>query len=225
MRGIVTLAGAAMAALIPQIVAAQPSTSPEGLTVPSGAAVPSVGRIHIAQGVPNADSTRRGPADLCQELLAFVRAPSPEQVTAAQPSPQAATAVQQPAQGAPVPLPAPGGGTPQQTSGMSAPVAPSGQGASGPQGATQQGSGSPPSTQGSQASVQGAPSASVTVAPSPIKPNATQIERIEAAARDHSFQRCRDAAQDMRRAGIAMPTSLLALAALDLKFFEGGQRQ
>jgi hypothetical protein len=222
MKGIVTIAGAAMAVLIPQIVAAQPSARPEGGPVSSEVASPSAGQISIAQGQPNAVSTHRGPADLCQELLAFVRASSPEPVTAAQPSSQTATAVQQPAQGSPVPLPAPGGGAPQQTSGMSAPVAPSGPGASGPQGATQQGSGSPPSGQGAQASVQGA---TVTVAPSPIKPSVTQIETIEAAARDHSFQGCRDAAQDMRRAGVAMPAPLLALAALDLRFFEVGRRQ
>jgi hypothetical protein len=225
MKGIVTIAGAAMAVLIPQIVAAQPSASPEGLTLSSEAASPSADQKYLAQGRPNAVSTHRGPADLCQELLAFVRASSPEPVTAAQPSSQTATAVQQPAQGSPVPLPAPGGGTPQQTSGMSAPVAPSGPGASGPQGATQQGSGSPPSGQGAQASVQGSQGATVTAAPSPIKPSATQIETIEAAARDHSFQGCRDAAQDMRRAGVAMPAPLLALAALDLRFFGNGQRQ
>jgi hypothetical protein len=225
MRGFVIVAGAAMAALIPEIVAAEPLASPEGLTLTPGAAPSSAGQINIAQGGPNSDPTRRGPADLCQELLAFVHASSPEPVAAGQPSPQTATAVQQPAQGTPVPLPAPGGGTPQQTSGMSAPVAPSGQGASGPQGATQQGSGSPPAGQGAQSPAQGAPGATVTVAPSPIKPSATQIERIEAAARDHSLQGCRDAAQDMRRAGVAMPTPLLALATLDLKFFEDGQRQ
>jgi len=45
------------------------------------------------------------------------------------------------------------------------------------------------------------------------------IEKAEAAARDHNLQGCRDVAQEMRRAGITMPAPLLALAALDLKFF------
>jgi hypothetical protein len=48
---------------------------------------------------------------------------------------------------------------------------------------------------------------------------------VETAARDHNVQGCRDAAQEMRKAGIVMPPPLLALAALDLKFFDAGQKQ
>jgi hypothetical protein len=225
MKAIVTIAVAAMVLLIPQFVAAQPSTHPGDRPVSSGATTPQADQLNKAQGQPTTVSPRRGPADLCQELLAFVRASSSKPLADSQPSSRTVTAVQRPAQGTPVPLPEPGGGTPQQTSGMSAPVTPSGPGASGPQGATQQGSGSPPSGQGAQASAQGAPSATVTAPPSPIKPSAIQIERVEAASRDHNIQGCRDAAQDMRRSGIAMPDVLLALAALDVKFFEIGQRQ
>jgi hypothetical protein len=48
---------------------------------------------------------------------------------------------------------------------------------------------------------------------------------VEAAARDKNLQGCRDAAQEMRKAGVPIPAPLLALSALDLKFFEAGQKQ
>lgn len=77
----------------------------------------------------------------------------------------------------------------------------------------------PPAQQ--QAAAAPKPAAPAPAAPAPsAKPSAEQIEKAEAAARDHNLQGCRDAAQDMRKAGVVIPPPLLALAALDLKFFD-----
>jgi hypothetical protein len=243
MRGYVTVAIVAFSALAPEPVPAQSPANPTAPPFVSGSPPPSGSQPEIAQDRANA--LRRGPADLCQEVLAFVRLQSPVAGAATQPTPQTATAVQAPAQAAPAPLP--GGGPTQQTSGMSAPITPSGPGASGPQGAAQGSPASPPSEhnaapasapgqasapQSSQASTQGArppaqsaPEPATSTAPPPLKPSLAQIEKVEAAARDHNLQNCRDAAQEMRRAGITMPAALLALAALNLKFFEVGQNR
>ena len=62
------------------------------------------------------------PANMCQELVAFIRPPAA--APTGSPPPQAATAVQAPAQGA---APAqPQGGTTQQNSGLSGPTAATG---------------------------------------------------------------------------------------------------
>jgi hypothetical protein len=125
------------------------------------------------------------------------------------------------------------------------PVPPSGPGSSGPQGSTQTNSGllpggqpaappptsgeakAPPSfrppTLGSLAPSQTAPGFATSPPPSRPWLNAAQIEKIETAAREGDLQECRNAAQDMRKAGITMPAELLALAALNLRFFEVGQ--
>jgi hypothetical protein len=56
------------------------------------------------------------------------------------------------------------------------------------------------------------------------KPTPAAIEKAESAARDNSISGCRAAAQEMRRAGVNLPASLIALAGLDLKFLEAAQR-
>ena len=203
-----------------------------------------------AQQPPNAQASTPGkPANLCGELLAFVRPPAPPAgsasasapapagqgpAAAAQPSPDKATAVSAPAQNQSAPQPSPSGGAPQQSSSLSGPVTPSGPGASGPQGAAQPGGGGPPpaSTDAAKAPASAAPPqqaaaapAAPPAAPPPPKPTSAQIEKVEAAARDNNLQGCRDAAREMRKAGIVMPPPLLALAALDLKFFNRDQKQ
>jgi hypothetical protein len=147
--------------------------------------------------------------------------------------------VSAPAQSTAAPQPSPGGGAPQQSSSLSGPVTPSGPGASGPQGAAQPGAGGPPPADAAKPPAQAAaapapaqPAApaqaaapAAPAAPPPPKPTAAQIEKVETAQRDHNLQGCRDAAQEMRRAGIVIPPPLLALAALDLKFFDTDQKQ
>ncbi|MEA2841763.1 MAG: hypothetical protein QOF41_3093 [Methylobacteriaceae bacterium] len=192
------------------------------------------------QSPPGSTSARTGkPADLCAEMLAFVHPPAPASAAAppsgpaaaAQPPANAATAVSAPAQSAAAPQPSPSGGAPQQSSSLSGPVTPSGPGASGPQGAAQPGAGGPPPAAGDAAKPPAAPAPQQAAAPAAPaappapKPTAAQIEKVEAAARDHNFQGCRDSAQEMRKAGIVIAPPLLALAALDLKFFDADQKQ
>jgi hypothetical protein len=47
-----------------------------------------------------------------------------------------------------------------------------------------------------------------------------KIEEAEALARANDMLACRNASRKMRLAGVAMPPPLLALTALDPKFFQ-----
>lgn len=177
----------------------------------------------------------RGPANICQELVLFVRAPAAAQAATA-PPPQQATAVQAPAQAQSVPQPNPAGGAPQQSSGISAPVSSSGPGATGPQGAAQANPSAPQAGQGQtaaapspapapgsspQAAAQNAPAAAAATAPPPTPtPSPAQIELVQKLAGENDIKACRDEAQKMRKAGVALPAPLLALAALDLKLLD-----
>jgi hypothetical protein len=166
------------------------------------------------------------PANICQELMTFLRQPVAAVAQAAPPTHQA-TAVQAPSPGQTAPQPHAAGGQAQQSSGMSGPVTQGGPGAPGPQGqaqnnpaAQQAGQGAPPAATPS-ASPQQAAAPAPTAAPAPA-PAATpeQIQRIETAAGADDIKSCRDVAQQMRRAGVKLPDPLIALAALDLKFLE-----
>ncbi|PIK69127.1 hypothetical protein CS379_31440 [Methylobacterium frigidaeris] len=142
------------------------------------------------------------PANLCQELLAFVhpKAPDTPPASAAQP---AAAAVQAPDRGE-AQQPSSGAGETQQKSGLSGPVAQTGPGASGPQGQAQAQSQAAPAPAG---------------APAQKKPTPEQVAQADAAAAANDIQACRAAAQSIRRAGVVMPAPLIALSALDPKFF------
>ncbi|WP_200841088.1 hypothetical protein [Geminicoccus flavidas] len=189
-------------------------------------------------------AARRGPADLCQELLAFVERPAKERAAEEDSPPQAATAVEAPSQEEPTPQPEGGNDASQEASGMSAPIAPSGAGTPGPQVGAEDEPAAPPSGQ-EQASRQepaapaspeaGAPKSAEakqipgptagSAAPPPtIDPDAAQVEKAQAAAQTDDIGQCRAVAQELRRAGVTMPPPLLALAALDPKFFEGGEQ-
>jgi hypothetical protein len=217
----------------------------------AGAVMAQTAALPTPAEQPGSTSARSGkPADLCAEVLAFVHPPavasasapaaaaapaSPQaQAAAAQPPANAATAVTAPAQSGSAPQPSSGGGAPQQSSSLSGQVTPSGPGASGPQGAAQPGGGGPPPASGDAKApapqpapqqAAAAPASAAPAAPPPPKPTAAQIEKVETAARDHNLQACHGVAQEMRKAGIVMPPPLLALAALDLKFFEADQKQ
>ncbi|SFU65535.1 hypothetical protein SAMN02799631_01618 [Methylobacterium sp. 174MFSha1.1] len=142
------------------------------------------------------------PANLCQELVAFVHPKAPDAPAAAQAQP-APAAVQAPDKGA-AQLPSGGAGETQQKSGLSGPVAQNGPGASGPQGQA-------------QAQSQAAPAPSG--APAQKGPSPEQVAQVDAAAGANDIQACRAAARAMRKAGVVMPAPLLALSALDPKFF------
>lgn len=149
---------------------------------------------------------RNAPADLCAELLAFVKPPEAPPQPAAAP-PQQATAVSAPAN-KDAAQPSAVAGETQQKSGLSGPVP-----SSGP---------STPPTFGQRmssanAEAKGAPPPG-TPKPAP-KPDEATIAKVEAAAGSSDLAGCRAAAQGMRKAGVALPAPLLALSALDLKAF------
>jgi hypothetical protein len=77
-----------------------------------------------------------------------------------------------------------------------------------------------------QGSGQNAPQTSGQSAPIPAPPKATPKESVmtvqeaEALVEGDDMQACRDAGRKLRLAGVAVPPALLALTALDPKFFE-----
>ncbi|MFE1599854.1 hypothetical protein [Methylobacterium sp. ID0610] len=145
------------------------------------------------------------PANLCHELLAFVKQPEPAKQAAVTP-PQQATAVSNPSgqsQGAP----SSAGGDVQQKAGLSGPTT----------GDKPLGTGSNPEHARANAAAKNAPAAGVP-APAP-RPDDAMIARVETAAAADDQLGCRAAARAMRVSGVALPPPLLALAALDPKYY------
>jgi hypothetical protein len=149
-----------------------------------------------------------GPANLCQELLAFVTAPEAKKQEAATPQSQA-TAVSNPS-GKSDGKPSVSGGEPQQKSGLSGATGSNDTVAPGDRKATL-----------AQANAAAKTAAAPAASPPPPKPDAATVAGIEAAAAGNDQAACRAAARTMRKAGVPMPPPLLALAALDLKFQTG----
>jgi hypothetical protein len=69
----------------------------------------------------------------------------------------------------------------------------------------------------------GQPAPIPTAAPA-AKPPPVPLPEAEALAAANDIRGCRDAAQKIRRAGVAMPPPLLALAGLRLEVLETAQR-
>ena len=156
-------------------------------------------------------------ADLCAELTNFV---NKQQETAAQPPKEAATAVQAPAK---TDRPQPGGSDqPQQSSGISGPVTHGGPGAAGPQAGAQESSQSGAQNPKAQASP---PLPKDVQQPSPSKASDDRMKSAREAVDKKDALACRNAVQDLRRAGLDMPADLLALGALDLKLLGGEAQQ
>jgi hypothetical protein len=162
-----------------------------------------------AQGTPAAEPGQPTPAarqpgkpaNLCQELVAYLKRPSPNAGPKSDPS--LTTAVQAPKSNEQPPQPS-GTGAPSQ-SGISGPISNHvSQGAPGPQGATQK-----------TAEPKGAP-------PATTKPGQVDLADAERMAAGNDFAACREATQRLRLAGAPLPPDLLALGALDLKFFDAG---
>jgi hypothetical protein len=157
------------------------------------------------------------PANLCQELVAFVKQPDPANKAAATP-PQQATAVSNPSGKTEGGKPS-DGGEPQKTSGLSGTVNETGNGPA-PGKQTSNPSGNPAVNPNAKANAEAKnPPAPAAPAPAP-KPDPATIEKLEAAAGANDLAACREAARSMRVAGVVMPPPLLALSALDLKFFQ-----
>ena len=161
------------------------------------------------------------PANLCQELVAFVKQPEPANKAATTP-PQQATAVSNPSGKTEGGKPS-DGGEPQKSSGLSGAVSETGNGpAPGKQtnNPSANPSGNPATNPHAKANAEAKnPPPPATPAPAP-KPDPATIEKIEAAAGASDLAACREAARSMRTAGVVMPPPLLALSALDLKFFQ-----
>ncbi|MGT2489247.1 hypothetical protein ACU4GA_31730 [Methylobacterium oryzae CBMB20] len=145
------------------------------------------------------------PANLCQELLAFVKQPAPAKEAAATP-PQQATAVSNPS-GASQGTASSAGGDVQQKSGLSGPT---------PGGSPNQ-AGTDAQRGPASKAAQDAPTAAKPA--SAPHPDAATVAKIEAAAAADDQLECRSAARLMRVHGVALPPPLLALAALDPKFY------
>jgi hypothetical protein len=146
---------------------------------------------------PSTAAPPRGvPANICQELVAFLTPKPPPPASAATPAPQAAAA---PAQTGPAPQaaqtgsPLPQGGSAPAVEAAKVPP-PTGQNAT------------PPQTSGLTAPVPQAP-------PAP-KPPPVSLDEAKSLAQGNDIKGCRDAARTIRLAGIAMPAGLLALAAM-----------
>ena len=166
-------------------------------------------------GAAQQQGARGAPANICHELVAFLQ-PKPQTQSA---SPQAAG---QPAQGQGAPAPQAAGqpNQPPQAAGQSGSAQQaSGQSGVGPEApkpnAPQQASGSnAPQTSGQSAPV---PQGSAQSTPAET---AVTLEQAQAMAEANDVQGCRDAAQRMRRAGVALPPALIALAALDPQYLQ-----
>lgn len=190
-----------------------------------------------------------GPANLCQELLAFMKAPPPEEVVTAPAKP--ATDHQSPPTGGQPSADgvAKGSRAEKAAAGQKISSAETGENsapASGkavpPQSAEKGGSaqdvsgqsgpahGAPEqnSASAAQGNVQNAPQTSGLSAPVPTQPASTSKESVmnvvkaQTLADANDIAACKKAAKELRLAGVAMPPPLLALAALDLKYHQTG---
>ncbi|WP_183097254.1 hypothetical protein [Mesorhizobium sp. YM1C-6-2] len=190
--------------------------------------------------------TAGGPANLCQELLAFMKAPPPEaatQTAAANPAPAPAQSSAQQAASS------------QQTAPPQQQAAPAGKGSSALAGTTAAGAGAsakpeigsdsaqavtgqtgvatdapdPSKAKVAAGSVENAPqkdSLSAPVPPADVtstpKESIITVEQAEELAAANDISQCQNAARKMRVAGVAMPPPLIALAALDSQYQQRG---
>jgi hypothetical protein len=174
------LAGtAAFAQTPPQPEAAQPAAPTQAAPAPAPA-----------------QSTRGRPANICQELVAFL---TPKPAAAGAPATTAAPA----AAAATAPAPAASG-----TSVPQGAAAPAVEAARSPQ---------PQNTTAPQRSGQTAP---IPQEPAAAKPAMADLAQVQAMAAANDIKACRDTAQSMRMAGMALPAGLIALAGLRLELLE-----
>jgi hypothetical protein len=177
----------------------------------SGIAVPTA----LAQ--ETAAVLSKGPANLCQEVVAFLKKPEEKKQEAVTPASQA-TAVSNPS-GKSEGQPSSSSSAVQQTSGLSGPVNADLKAPSGDMRTAQSDSRINLAQANAAAKSPPAPGAS---APSP-KPDEALVAKIEAASASNDQLVCRAAIRSMRVAGVVMPPPLLALAALNPKFFVAAQ--
>lgn len=179
------------------------------------AAVAFLLAMAFAQGDP---SLAGRPANLCQELVAFVCQPEASMKAVETPQ-QLATAVTARKSSEPSEKPS-ALGTPQNTAGFAGQITASGPGAACPQGAVQNNA----APAGSTTTASGPAKAAPVTAPAAPRPSAENVRQIEDAAGTNDLRECWAVAQSMRRAGVAMPAPLLALAAMSPQLLETASR-
>ena len=200
------------------------TTSLAQTTTPPQPAAPAAGAPADQAAAP----PQSGPANLCQEFLAFMKAPPPEPTTPAGAAKPAAAPAKQSA-------PA------QQTAPTQDNAAQQGTTSSGDPAKTEGGTGSAQKITGQDGVATDAPepgkdnaaSGSATNAPqkesraAPLPPadvtstpkeSVLTVEAAEQLASANDMTQCQKIAREMRVAGVAMPPPLIALAALDLQY-------
>jgi hypothetical protein len=186
-----------------------------------------------------------GPANLCQELVTFVRDPPPAEAGAAaapakaSAAPKGAAAPAAPgaeqAAAKPAPEGAAGGAGNAPASGEAVPTRPleetdSAQEASGQTGPAH-GAPEPNAQAAEDGKAQNAELTSSLSAPVPTDTTSTasgqvlSLAEAEELARANDIAACQRAARELRLAGVAMPPPLLALTALDLQYHRTGEPQ
>jgi hypothetical protein len=174
-----------------------------------------------------------GPANLCQELVAFVREPPPAEGGAAAAPARASATPQGAAAAKPAPEGAAGGTGNAPASGEAVPPRPveqteSAQEASGQTGPAH-GAPQPTAQAAEGTTAQNAELKSSLSAPVPTDTTSTATQSVlslaqaEELARADDIAACQRAARELRLAGVAMPPPLLALTALDLQYQQGGE--
>lgn len=211
---------------------AQTTTPPQ----PAGPAVET-------QGGQAAAPQQDGPANLCQELLAFMKAPpeAPAPAAAAKPATapaQQGASAQQTGSAQQQPAPSQQSASNQQGSSALAGTTAAGEGASakpeGGSGSAQAVTGQkgvatdapdPGKDKAASGSVANAPQKDTRAAPTPPadvtstpKESVLSVEAAEQLAGANDLAQCQKTAREMRVAGVAMPPPLIALAALDLQY-------
>lgn len=165
------------------------------------------------------------PANLCRELLAFMKAPPPElEAAPAKPAAEAQNAPSDKKEVAANSGPASGQSVQPQSSEKTG----SAQDVSGQSGPAHGAPDQNPKSVGAQGSVQNAPQSSSMSAPVPNEPTSPPKETVMAVAdaqmlaETNDIAACQGAARKLRLAGVAMPPPLLALTALDLQYQQAG---
>lgn len=207
---------------------AQTGTAPQPAPAQPAPAQPAPApALETAAPAPTAPAAATGPANLCEELLAFMKAPPPEPPAPAAPAKPAAAPAQQqaPTQQA---APAQQGGAALQGTSAAAAKPETGSGsaqevtgqkgvatdAPKPTGKDTAGAGSVTNAPQKDSRAAPLPPADVTSTP---KESVLEMTKAEELAAANDVAACQKAAREMRVAGVAMPPPLIALAALDLK--------
>ena len=211
---------------------AQTGTTPEPATEPAATSTaPAAPANSGANSGAGQQVDAAGPANLCQELLAFMQAPPPEEAAPAPAKPAAASTGQAaPAQQGASALAGTTG------SGEDASAKPDSEADSAEEVTGQDGVATdapePSNEKVAAGSVADAPQKDSLAAPLPPadvtstpKESVITVAQAEELAAANDIAACQDTARQMRVAGISMPPPLIALAALDLQFQQAATPQ